>query len=503
QEAGAQVRWVACAAAHNDNLTVSDLRLLPGPQAAGVELTLSVAVTNNGPTPVESAIVQIERDGRSSPAVDMGRIQPGKTARRRFGVLFPTPGNHRVTARLDSDAVEADNQRRLAISLAEQRRVLLVDGSPDRRESTPFAAALRPNERINTGWLPEVALPREVQQRTNFHDYAAVILLDVADLPEPTAEALRQHVAEGAGLLVVLGQDCDPEFYNRWLLGQSTDPAIPATLTTPYKPAATEAANERDLVVGRHPLFRVFTGERDSFLNLVAVNYCFGVSLTPEDARSYALAWRRSGEPLLLDSDFQKGRVTLLLTSVGQGRHAGEGWSNLSTLPVFPVLALELVAHSASQGYQPLEMTVGQHWPRDGSAGGEQRVRVGRVTESGSVELVAESAGDELSKLGSPDASGYYQIDTTAAGGASSQFVSVNVDPEEGDLRLAPREQLASTLGKLGVAVESAVALSADVGEPPPRVPLVLGALVLLLLMGEQTLAVACGYHEPAGGRAG
>ncbi len=45
------------------------------------------------------------------PAVKTAEIPPGKTVKERFPVYFPAAGPHRITARLESDAIAADNYR--------------------------------------------------------------------------------------------------------------------------------------------------------------------------------------------------------------------------------------------------------------------------------------------------------------------------------------------------------------------------------------------------------
>ncbi len=60
---------------------------------------------------------RLGEDGHGRPAVTLAEIPPGKTAKERFEVRLPNAGPHQITARLESDAVAADNYRYCAIDL--------------------------------------------------------------------------------------------------------------------------------------------------------------------------------------------------------------------------------------------------------------------------------------------------------------------------------------------------------------------------------------------------
>ncbi|TWT35568.1 hypothetical protein KOR34_04610 [Posidoniimonas corsicana] len=500
QEAGAEVRWVACAATHSPNLTLSSLEPLPGPLAAGVELRMRVRVTNHGPGTATDVLVQVARDGRSSPAIEIGAIEAGQTAERQFSVLFRDPGPHRVTARLDADAVVEDNARYCSVDLAPERKVLLVDGSPEGREGVPYAAALRPNPRINTGWQPEVVAAEKISGATAFGQYAAVFLLDVPRLSDTTAAALVEYVRGGGGLFMSLGENADRDFYNQQLLGDRPQAIAKVELLKQGRPPLGEGG---DMTVTEHPVFGVFSGDRNTFLSLVAVNYLHNCSPVDIGGRARVIASHTSGAPLVVESQLGEGRAVVMLTAAGQKQRQDESWSNLSTLPVFPVLALELAAHLAEPRLSPDPLEVGGTWnlPTGGDSGGP-RVRISRV-ERGVAELVTEASHDEFATRGGPTAAGYYRIEPAGRSADEIVVVAANVDPAEGDLRLPADGELADALGRVGVSVETAVALSASSGEDGPSpIPPLLALLVVGLLLGEQALGVAASYHQESRGGA-
>ncbi len=89
---------------------------------------MNVAVRNFGATPVRNVSVALAEDGHGRPAVTLAEIPPGKTASEPFAVQFSNAGPHRITARLEADAVAADNY-----ALLRDRRAGRRAGAADRR----------------------------------------------------------------------------------------------------------------------------------------------------------------------------------------------------------------------------------------------------------------------------------------------------------------------------------------------------------------------------------
>ena len=75
--------------------------------------------------------MSLEEDGHARPAIVVEDMPAGKTVTRRFPVLFTTAGEHEIAARLQSDAVTADNARSLVIDVPKAVDVLVIDGDAD------------------------------------------------------------------------------------------------------------------------------------------------------------------------------------------------------------------------------------------------------------------------------------------------------------------------------------------------------------------------------------
>ena len=157
---GARLQLVDCVDTVHANLAVSDLRVTSGVRVAGVPLWMEVTVTNYSANPAQDVSVTLTEDGMARPAVVIEKIPAGKSVTRRFPVVFMTAGEHHISARLESDAVEADNVRFAVVETAQTAPVLIIDGDPRAADAFFLSTALAPGGKAKSGVSPLVESPR-------------------------------------------------------------------------------------------------------------------------------------------------------------------------------------------------------------------------------------------------------------------------------------------------------------------------------------------------------
>ena len=143
-KAGAELRLIDCVDAARSNLAISSLAPADGIRAAGVSWFMEVAVRNFGTTPVKDVPVLLTEDGHPRTAVTIKEIPPGRVVKERFPVFFPLAGEHRIDAKLEGDAVMADNFRYAVIDLPAQVPVLLVDGDSKAEDAGFLSVVMAP-----------------------------------------------------------------------------------------------------------------------------------------------------------------------------------------------------------------------------------------------------------------------------------------------------------------------------------------------------------------------
>lgn len=492
------LRFVACSAGPAENVAVSGLRLLPGPRVAGLELTAEVTVDNLGRQPVSNLTAAVQADGRPLPAVVFESIAAGESATATFPVRFKDAGEHTLLASLEPDALPADNARRLATDLPEERQVLLVESAGNSAEGLAFSVALRPAG-VATGWRPRRVGPRALTDPSSLREAAAVLLLDPPRLPAAAVEPLRRFVDGGGGVLMQFGPNAKRRFYNQSLLAGAARPLLNISLGKPTQAPAIGAAEGAgptgDVQVESHPVVRVFEGDRNSFLQLLQVNYYRAAA--PEPAAGVPLrtiAKLRDGSPLLIEHGAASTRVMALLTATARPRDATEGWSNLALSPVYPVIVNEIAGRLAELRSAPPRIEVGQPW-----AGGA--IRTGRGDAVAAViDLARVEEGPRLVDADAgPAGPGLFRVFADAAAVGESRLVAVNVDTAESNLAGPTPEALRERLADLGVAVDTPAQFRrARREESTGWAGRAVAAGLLLTLLVERLLALQCSYLTPA-----
>ena len=213
--ADVELRLIDCVNAARPNLAIVSLEPVEGIQAAGVPWLMGVRVRNFGATPAKDVPVLLVEDGRARPALRIAEIPPGRAVQERFPVFFPLAGQHRIAARLESDAVAADNFRFAVVDLPADVPVLLVDGDPAAGDAYYLSKALASGE-APTGIRPRIETPRFLADKP-LDRFQAINVANVDRLDQSAIRALERYVAEGGGVAFFLGPRCDSRFINESL----------------------------------------------------------------------------------------------------------------------------------------------------------------------------------------------------------------------------------------------------------------------------------------------
>ena len=257
-----------------------------------------------------------------------------------------------------------------------------------------------------------------------------------------------------------------------------------------------------DLAVTDHPIFHVLAGERNSFLPLVIVRRYFSV---PKDWRADSdpavavIARLRNGAPLAAERRFGRGRVVAFLTT------AAPEWNNWGREnPSFVVSMLEMEAYLTSRPATEVPRLVGAPLElKLDPAQYEPHVRFATPKEdaspTGAVEASPAPDGQLVASLANVDISGIYQARLTRKDGKEEiRSWAVNVDPDEGDLRILTYPDLAARLEgiKHDFQLASAYQYSSE-EQAGYNLATALLCLLVVLLLGEQVLAYSASYHPP------
>lgn len=506
REEAAQLQLVQCVDQTRPNLAITNLKPESGIRAAGVETWMELTVANYSDTPAESVTATISQDGHKLPAVQFEKIAAGESVTRRFRVTFPSAGSHQLQATLEVDAVELDNARYFACDVPAEFPVLLIDGSREGDDGYYLSTALAPGGASKPGWNPQVERPDFLRQHEVLGDYAAIFLLDVPRIDDAEVQALESYVTAGGGLAVFVGPQSQRAFYNDRLY-RDGEGLLPVELDVATQLLRTGEMDAADIVVTDHPLFRIFRGQRNSFLALAAVNYYYAIQpgwKPPKDGNTNVLASLRNGAPFVLSKKYGEGRVVLQLTKLSPKKTELGSWNNWSLNPVFPVYANELVGYLSSSRRQLQQREVGSDLVltlQEADYEPEVQIRMPR-SKGSETQVVTPQIEDDtyVVDAGRSAASGVWEFELRPRdGNVEQRLIAVNVAPGEGDLHHLDREGLAKQLPGIDYKFSLASQMSSD-GTSFAGFPL--GDTFLYLLIGtlivEQWLAYKTSYHSTA-----
>ncbi|HOP76486.1 MAG TPA: BatA domain-containing protein [Thermogutta sp.] len=325
------------------NTAITELNAYPANVIVGQETAFSGSVTHYGPSETRPKRLEWFIDDKKI-ADQVLNWTSATEAFFSWTYQFDTPGDHVVMVQLSADQLPADNQRRVVVSVKQERSVLCVDGRPS---PLPFqgatgylrvalgvqrAASGRVSQRIDI--IPEGRLAE-----VRLEEYESVFLCDVSRLTLGEAQALREFVESGGGLIIFLGPRVNIQAYHE-SLGKSAFGSVnllPGQLREPVSIQKSEI----DPLGFRHPIVQVFQGRWASSLLMVPIRTYVPLQLSREEDVEVALRLT-NGDPLIVTESIGLGRVVVVTTS------ADLSWTSLPLWTSYVPLIQEIQNYATS-----------------------------------------------------------------------------------------------------------------------------------------------------------
>jgi len=481
------------------NLAVTDL---VGPQrtlVTGDIASFEVNVENFSDADASRVIANFYVDNRKQGTAAVA-VAAREKAAVRFSHAFRDEEPHIIRVGIEDDRLPVDDVRRLSVTAQGSIPVLCVDGkpgtSPGSGETRYLEAALAPR----VGGAASPIAPRVVSpyslKAASLAEYRTVILANVSMLTPEMAEALKVYVREGGALVVFLGADADPKFYNERLHGKG-EGVLPASLVRIV--SSPEDRPEGFFLDPRafdHPVLSMFEGLRRTPLTSALVSRFYEVALLPEDDNSSVVCRYNVGPPAILEKRYGAGRCLLFTTT------CSAEWTNLPKKPVFLPLIHESIYHLAGSSEARRNVLVGEPFRRllrpdeyaarfslrRRSAGLQERARGG---EGESVTLAGTPLGESfVLAYEDTDFAGVYEVSKQE--GEHVEYFCVNTPAEESDVQRVEVEVIRQSLPGFSFTYsrdESGLGLSGERSTEQREVWKVLLWSVLVLVCLESVLA--------------
>jgi hypothetical protein len=426
-------------------------------------------------------------------------VPPGASARKTLSLSLPQGGPVVLTASLPPDALPDDDARVLPLVVAREVRALVVDGAPSPvryRDEAYFveSALASPASPVRPRLVDAEAFATEDLSAVD-----VIFLLNVRSVAAKAAE-LARFVEGGGGLFVAVGDQVDPEAYDR---------ELGALLPLPLHVEKTAGGAERGAAPGAggasaaarfgdvqwdHPALAVFSGEaREGFLGARVFRYLLakpGRGGPERTAR--VLASFDDGSPALVEGRRGKGRVLLFTSS------ADRDWTDwpirTSFLPAMQRFAGFLAGSLEERRDPPLPVGA----PRTVRADEGETVAAlvgpdGRERSAADLEREGARAPEREADRGgfvyAPRVPGLWQVKVRSARGEERLeprlAFAATADPRESDTRrLGPGELTAWFGGEAHARVEGDTSAAAGGRQLPLWTILLVLALGAFLLEG-------------------
>ncbi len=509
----------------HENLAITKLTGELQSAAQDIPVEINVEVTNFGTRAAKDLRLSVRADEVTLPlTLELNALAPGESATLDFYTVFEQADRHTLAVSLPEDAVDQDNTRFLALDIPEEIPVLIIDGTPDRSQAQYVADAIATNPRV-TGIGTVIEGP-DYLRRYPLDGFQSIFLINVPSLPEDGVDALEKYAARGGGLAWFLGDLVSPKFYNDRLYREGAG-IFPVRLANTYQVLDHDSDQEapRDIIPSDHPVLKILTLADSPFLDLVRINGWYPVE--PDWQRDPAsrppgyreIATLRNRAPLIVEQTYGelRSRIVALLTSAGplrlpdapdRDKMNWHNWADGEGVNIsYPVFQLELQRYIARRDRLPPMQTAGEpivrtFSPADYLPEVEITSPDNRMTEI--TATPPESGSDSATVLlraeyRDTETPGVYTIRMTPQSGPEDvSLIAVNVDPQEGNLAVAPSEQILRQLpDHTRITIREFGAedwLRADA--PGNDMKLLLLVALLLLLVVEQYLSYRFSYHS-------
>ena len=433
-----------------DNLGVTALAPAGGALAVNQPCRFQVEIGNYGAQPVEGVRVTVAVDGLPpSDEALIPRIEAGATQTAGLLVRFSDAGDHAVTAAIPADRLAADNQRTVAVHIANRLNALVLEGgnapAPMDRDGFFLANALVPyaREQAEHAYLSVTLGPASGLSAAALAANDLVCLCNPGVLPADSGRDLRAYVLGGGNLVIFPGPLTDPV---RWRDDPAMWSLLPAVMGPAKIPGAATPILHWQTSKFEHPVTALWNDPEQGNLGTVQVTGYFPLAPRaanenpePGDKHAPAVIVRyTNGDPAAVEWSCGRGSVVLF------GSAASPPWTDLPLHPAFVALVQRLLGYLTRRHSAPLSLEPGTTFQttvpiellgKEFSVlppGKDARKRV-----AGQVELDGDQA---VIRYGETDALGAYRLYCGPADIPLAVF-AVQLDPAESDLRqIDPRE---------------------------------------------------------------
>lgn len=514
---GADVNLVRVTDEVRKNLAVVQLTSDSLATAVGVPWRLTATVRNVTQQRVTGMRGTVHVDGRElAGRVQIPDIEPESEQTVFHDLAFGSAGRHHVEFRLEDDSLREDNRRHIAVNVAAERHVLLVDDQGRQEDAGFVAAALSADPQL-TGLASE-RRTSDVLTSSTLSQYDCIYLMNIRELPADAVQQLTEYVKGGGGIAWFPDDQAHTDWYNSALQTQGSElfPAaldVVAEIEIPDNPSVAPPFEKP--VFEDHDIFQVYNAADSPFPSVTLFRQWYRVAADWEPRSGVnILARLTSSDPIIFEHELGQGKVLTFLTT------AGRRWSNWPVPPASPgyvVMHLKIHAHLQRPDETVLEREIGLplafEWsvrqftdtvelflPEASEADRENEgTNADGFVQLQAVPLPRNAASEDRLAVEIPQANrpGVYRMRRfTQEGDGAETWIALNVPTSESQLDLADAVQIEQHPGLEHVRVlDAGTAETLSTDNPGRELRWILLGFLLAMMIAEQLLSLRLSFH--------
>ena len=406
----------------------------------GRPFQIKAQVANFTSQPVKSLLVGLYLDGRRVNQTDID-IERGGKATVEFMQTVETAGIHTGFFEITDDDLMIDNRRYFAFKIPEKIEVLLV--GEHQRNTHHLRLALNPQQKSDVHMVVSEA-DRKSLAGIDFNKYKVIIFSNLSRLSDVGLTNLERFVKRGGGVLFILGNNVEPEFYAQRIFKRFFDLDLKAPLT-PTKNVGGFFTLEK--IDWNHPIFQVYQNVEKKFLPQIKFSSLFEL---PQRKNMKVISRFNLGKPALIEKDLGSGKVMLFATSLDEKE------SDLVIHPFFIPFVNRTVEYLASDLSRLSEdFLVGSKIEREL----DQKLSREKIKlvdpENQQTHLAPIIQKDKLMlKIQDTEKPGIYKIKTEEKSGGVFEVAdrfAVNIDPKDSDPQKIEKSEIKKKLEGLSL----------------------------------------------------
>ncbi len=432
----------------------------------GVESRFDISVANTGTQEVSDVRVKFTAGDAVPITQTIEKIAPGEVESVRIPFTFvsdETEDPENLVSRkvkievlpergAESDRLAADSTVYFAARVVPGIPVLLVDGDPSANygnsETFYLRRALTPPGRILSGVSATVVTDTELDS-VDLSKYQVIFLCNLFRLSDKALEDLQKWVTTGGGLVLFPGSQVDEEFFNTRLYGKGETAGkelSPVKLETVMGDENEEAWSGFKVEDEQHPILKDFVGQQNPLLSQVKVFRWWKAApsklTTPFPANVLIRLTDADDSPMFVERQYGKGKVVVSTIP------CDADWSDWPSDPSYILTMQELVRYlspgDAAAGVvrvgEPLNWEIDltrQNFNADLVMPGDRKIGLQAAVIPGNEE------SRWLYEFKGAAKQGFYELQLANRDGSGENILfAANVDPNEGDLRVANLEAI-------------------------------------------------------------